>query len=129
MMVIVPTSSRVFYTSAKFRRLMKYLFSVLLLLLPALSACRSADEKVAAEKREAAKEIGEANKDVADTQANAAKKVQSAATVQQKEDAKVEGTLDVAEAKKKVEDEKIEATKEVTKAEVNAGQGGTYQKE
>lgn len=92
-------------------------------------ACQSPEQKVVSERKEAAKEISDAQKNELKTEQKAANDVAAAKTLKDQEDAKVKATKEIADAKKKVEDEKVEGTKEVTKAEVNAGQGGTFQKE
>lgn len=104
----------------------------LALLLPSglvFAGCQSPAEKVASEKKEAAKEIHNAEVKEQKTEQKAAERVAEATTKEDQEAAKIKGTKEVAKAKEKVGDEKVEATKEITKAEVANGQGGTYEKQ
>lgn len=91
--------------------------------------CKSPDERVKDEHMEAAKEIGKAERNVAETEHEAAKNIADAKTQEELDERKVEATKDIADANKELQDEKAEATKEVAEAEATAGHGGTYTKE
>ncbi len=90
--------------------------------------CQTPEQKLRSEQREAAKEVGNAQHDLAVTKAEAARDVVKA-DPEDKADAKVEATKDIADAQKKVQDEKIEATEEVEGAREAVEPGGQFKRE
>ncbi len=96
--------------------------------LLAAIGCQSPEQKLRSEQREAAKEVGSAQHDLAVTKAEAARDV-AKADPEDKADAKVEATKDIADAQKKVADEKVEATEEVEDAREAVEPGGEFKRE
>lgn len=86
------------------------------------AACQNPNEKLAAEKYEAAVEISKAEQKVEKVRDEAREKIVDAQTqgAIEVEEAKIEATEEIAEAKREVAEEKIEATEEIVDAEQKA---------
>jgi hypothetical protein len=94
--------------------------TLLLISITALGACKTPEEKVVSERKEAAKEITSAEQNVERVRQEEAKKIAETHGAKKVEDAKIDATENIADAKKEVQDEKVEATKEVVDAEQKA---------
>jgi len=103
--------------------------ATLIALSAATVGCKSPDQKVRDERKEAVSEVGAAATKVQETKQEGAERVSKESDPTKIADEKVQATKDLAEAKKELGDEKVEATKEISQAEIDAGQGGTFRKE
>ena len=94
--------------------------SIAIASLSALGGCKTPEEKVVAEKKEASKEISKAEQNVDKVRQKDAEKIADTQGAKKVEDAKIQATEDIAKANKKVQDEKVEATSEISNAEQKA---------
>ena len=84
------------------------------------AGCKSPEEKLKQERKEAVKEVSKAEQKVDKVRQDEAKKIAESQGAKEVEDAKIKATEHIADANKDVQDEKVEATKEVTDAEQKA---------
>lgn len=107
----------------------KKLALVVCLGVAGLVGCQSPEQKAVNERLESQEEIQNAERKVVATEAEARARIARESDPEERAEEKVEATKDIAEAERKLDEEKIEATEEITDADVDAGRGGTFQRE